>query len=434
MRIDITITRFRPDDMRDLRNLILATIRALLSLETEAHLLKDDSDDDTIKINVHPPESSTDGIQNPFSEKYSPPDDSSHKATRSLATPAKEILDSIRDGLSRSDAAIMELSGYRKHLGPPSDISSDVGPLQIRLKLALAAFDAAEATVLNSGDLSLSSMQDPEVLQSFVFARRVRETAAIVQSLLDKVDQMQRLSDWPRPYLPSYPLRKALHRTNKQVRHDRGGITAGSYQNTFAEIAKLLDKITSRDHKPSARTRPSTPEPDAEMEGGIPTMDTGKDKELGGSSRDALAYKIWRVLHRLQGFESRYAFKVCLVTSLLSVPSYLDNTGWWDRYEVWWAVSMSWIMIHPRVGGNVQDLVVRCFCAIFGAVWSGAAYAAGRGNPYVLAVFAALYLIPMLYRFIQSSHPVSIGFHILRILFRGIVVDVLTPTMCSDLA
>ena len=42
-----------------------------------------------------------------------------------------------------------------------------------------------------------------------------------------------------------------------------------------------------------------------------------------------------------------------------------------------------------------------------GAIWGGFAYAAGNGNPYVMAIFAAIFMIPMLYRFTQSTHPRS---------------------------
>jgi hypothetical protein len=67
------------------------------------------------------------------------------------------------------------------------------------------------------------------------------------------------------------------------------------------------------------------------------------------SKRGNLGYKIWRILHRLQGFESKYAFKVVLLTALLSIPGYLTNTRkWWNEYDAWWAVSMAWIMSHPR--------------------------------------------------------------------------------------
>lgn len=344
-------------------------------------------------------------------------EDASRKVMQVLARPTKDILACMREGLKRSDAALMDLSGYRKHIGPSPEVSADISPIQIRLRASLAAFDAVESTLLNSGELPSSSIDDSDVVQLFIFARHVREAAASIQNLLNKVESMQHISDWPRVYFPSYPFRKTIYRTNRQVRHDRGGITAGSYHVTFSEIAKLLEKIKSREHKTRSSTRPNTPnlneelhidkegQPEKEVERSHPTMDAETD---GGaeSTKAGTGYKIWRFLNRLQGFESRYAFKVCLVTSLLSVPSYLDGRDWWDRYEVWWVVAISWIMIHPRVGGNLQDLVVRSFSALLGAVWAGAAHAAGNGNPYVLAVFAAIFMIPMLYRYTQSSHPV----------------------------
>jgi len=59
-----------------------------------------------------------------------------------------------------------------------------------------------------------------------------------------------------------------------------------------------------------------------------------------------------------------------------------------------------------RVGGNFQDLTTRSAIAGLGAVWGGLAFAAGNGNPWVMAAFAAIYMLPMMYRFTQSSHPV----------------------------
>ena len=51
--------------------------------------------------------------------------------------------------------------------------------------------------------------------------------------------------------------------------------------------------------------------------------------------------------------------------------------------------------------------MTRAFCGVLGALWGGLSYAAGNGNPYVMAVFAAVYMIPMIYRFTQSTHPRS---------------------------
>lgn len=389
-------------------------------METETFMFNEEDCKDAVAITINPSVSplSEDNAKTPLFTSPIEVEDASRKVIQVLAKPTRDILTCMREALKRSDAALMGLSGYRAHLGPPLDVSSDIGPIQIRLRSTLAAFDAVESTLLNSGELPTSSINDSDVVQLFIFARHVREAAAAVQNLLNKVESMQHISDWPRLYFPSYPFWKTLHRTNAQVRHDRGGITAGSYHATFAEIAKLLEKIKSREHKTRSSTRPNTPElgedfgidkegqPQKEVEQSHPTMDAETDGEAK-STRASTGYKTWRFLHRLQGFESRYAFKVCLVTSLLSVPSYLDGRDWWDQYEVWWVVAVSWIMIHPRVGGNLQDLVVRSFAALLGAIWAGAAHAAGNGNPYVLAVFATIFMLPMLYRYTQSSHPVS---------------------------
>lgn len=59
------------------------------------------------------------------------------------------------------------------------------------------------------------------------------------------------------------------------------------------------------------------------------------------------------------------------------------------------------------MGGNFQDLITRVSCGILGAVWGGLAYYARDGDPYVMAVFALIYMLPMLHRFTQSSHPRS---------------------------
>lgn len=110
----------------------------------------------------------------------------------------------------------------------------------------------------------------------------------------------------------------------------------------------------------------------------------------------------------MQGFESRFAFKVVLVTTLLSVPAWLEQSrGWWNTYESWWTVVTVWLMTHPRVSGTFQDLAARLICVALGAVLGGLAYAAGSGNPYVMAVFAAMFMIPMMHRYTQSTHPRS---------------------------
>lgn len=135
---------------------------------------------------------------------------------------------------------------------------------------------------------------------------------------------------------------------------------------------------------------------------------SAEDPTSSTPTQQKLRYRIWKVLYRLQGFETKFALKAVLVTSLLAIPAWLPQSReWWNMHESWWAVVFAWTMLHPRVGGNIQDLLTRTFCAILGATWGGFAYAANNGNPYVMAVFAAVYMLPMIYRYTQSAHPRS---------------------------
>ncbi|KAH0526590.1 hypothetical protein TsFJ059_009891 [Trichoderma semiorbis] len=413
MRSSLTITRFKPDDVRDLRNIMQAVIRALLAMETESALFSE-TDDGNVPIVVEATQmssssSSSNDLNNMTTEKTSgvlKEADVTRTVIRKLAKPTKEILACMNLGLQASQAALMDLSGYRQYLGPPMAVSSDIAPVQIRMRTAKAIFDAVESELLESGQLPSSSMNDSAIVQLFIFARHLRETATTIESLMGKVYNMQQCSNWPRPHLPSYPLHKTVHCVNPQVTHDRGGATAGSYHVTFLQIAHALESIKCREYKPLEKYEDDISETELHAELTHLT-DPGAPPDLG-TKKNSLSYKIWQVLHLLQGYESRYAFKTVVVTSLLAIPSYLSwDKVWWDEYEAWWAVTMSWLLIHARVGGNVQDLIARAVLAILGAVWAGISHAAGDGNPYVVAVFAAIFMIPMLYRFTLSSHPRS---------------------------
>lgn len=396
MAIDSTISRFRPEDVLELRNLMQAVLRALLSMDTETalfakpeHNKTDDSEENQQECNI--------GQNRPAEDLIG-----------TLAPPTMCLVVCMRESIARCDAALMDISGYRKSIGPSTDTSSDTSASKVRLVQALADFDKVESSLLQSGSLPDSAVHDSETVQLFVFARHVREAAATVQRLLCHVGEMQTVPSWPRVRLPSYPLSKAVYRTNAQIRHDRGGVVAGSYEVTFGDIARLLDKIKSRVHNPNERVdddgRSSHLKPETSSATGPRTVNADGKPQTKIQAR----YRVWRGLYRLQGYESKYALKACLVVSLLAVPSYIDQSKWWwDRYEAWWAVAMSWVVMHPRVGGNLQDLLNRSCLAVLGAVWAGAGYAAGGGNPYVMAVFAALYMVPMLYRYTLSAHPRS---------------------------
>lgn len=108
----------------------------------------------------------------------------------------------------------------------------------------------------------------------------------------------------------------------------------------------MIQKIKSRDFTPLPRKG------EEQLEGHETNHATMTATEIEDESitRTARAgHSIWTVMHRLQGFETRFGLKTALVTSLLAIPAWLtQSNGWWDDYEIWWAVVIAWLLTGPR--------------------------------------------------------------------------------------
>ncbi|RFU35333.1 hypothetical protein B7463_g964, partial [Scytalidium lignicola] len=434
--LDISVTRFRPKDVLALRNLMQGVVRSLLSLKMETELFdfetsrsphessSESSSPAVSGVTLDSSQAGNKAVIDVDTPNLEPPifrTDTEERAVKlvsnKLAKPTLDLLSDIRSSLSRCDTVLMDMSGYRKYLGPPLEVSDDILGALVKLRRAMVHYDKQEAGLLDDPALPSSYSDHAEVVELFLFVRPVRQAATTVEALIMKVMEMQqRRSGW-RLYLPSYSIQKALSRTNAQVRHDRGGLTAGFYFKSQQRLAEVMKGMTNV-YRP-LRPKPNADHKDSESDSaatGLETVETlgayEEEKNTSihpnASSTTKLRYKIWLVLHRLQGFETRFALKVAFATTLLSIPAWLEQSrGWWNQNESWWAVVFVWLMMHPRVGGNIQDLVTRALCGILGALWGGLAYRAGNGNPYVMAVFAAIYMIPMMYRYTQSTHPRS---------------------------
>ncbi|KAI9737301.1 MAG: hypothetical protein M1818_005834 [Claussenomyces sp. TS43310] len=404
LALDISVTRFLPSDIIILRNRMQAVIRALLSLRTDTSLFTDfeyynetgrlGKGDETV-IDIE-------GVAKPNLEKTMIEDHAIRLVTQKLAEPTLELLACMKNALSTCDAVLLSMSGYRKFLGPPDEVSSDVLGSITSIRKAIIKFDNEDDTLTENNLLPATFSDHPRVVEMFLFVNPIRQAATSVEALLVKVMEMQQKKRGWRIFLPSYPLSKSLQRTNAQVRHDRGGVTAGFFFRSQNQLRRLLHEMQSSTYRPLPRHMDDKDDHSPIDQDDDFTMDED------GAEKRTLRYKAWVLLHELQGFETRFALKVAIVVSMLAVPAWLDQSkGWYVEYESWWAVATVWMMMHPRVGGNVQDLVTRSLTCILGAAWGGFAYAAGNGNPYVMAVFAAIYMIPMMYRFTQSSHPRS---------------------------
>ncbi|KAG9231724.1 hypothetical protein BJ875DRAFT_468715 [Amylocarpus encephaloides] len=410
LTLDISITRFPPSDVLTLRNLMQAVIRCLLSLgmETAPFDKPEEKEEDTgpkeVVIDV---DGST---KRPPLTRTNTAKKAVNLVTSKLADPTASLLSSMRNSLERCDAVLMDMSGYRKYLGPPPETSTDITGVIAKIRKSMIKYDEAEDSLMDNPTLPPTYSNHPEVIELFLFVHPIRQAAKAVENLLLQVMVMQQQRRGWRVYLPSYSFVKGLQRTNAQVRHDRGGLTVGFFFQSQASLGRVM-KGMANVYKPLRPYQQDPDTTDAPGPFGMKRTETiGRYEEENDQNlkEKPFRYQLWMVLHRLQGFETRFALKVIIMTSLLAIPGWLPQSrGWWNQNESFWAVGMVWIMAHPRVGGNFQDLLTRAFCGVLGAIWGAFAYAAREGNPYVMAVFAAIYMIPMLYRFTLSKHPRS---------------------------
>lgn len=371
LAIDFSMTLFDPKDVNILRNLLQAVVRSELALRPkpavfDLHDVADGRVPPTVpsgtqdleagaELEPQPMDDELAGIlrRPTLSGESTAKQQAIHLVSHNLEDPTSHLVHRMKHALRACHAILMERSGYRKYLGPGEDVDSDLLGALVKLRKAMHGFDAAEDALLEGEEMAVTFVQ--EVVEVFAYCRPIRQAARTIEAVLVKVMEMeQRKPSWPRIYPPSYPWRKALNRTNPQVRHDRGGVTAGSYYRSFDDISQLIDKIKSSAHRPGPDGAPQEPEmfnsrtmtSDAER---VRSRVESVPEDGPPLKKSTFRHGIWRLLHRLQGFEMRFALKNVIVMVLLSMPAWLSRSReWWNGYSAWWAVVMAWMMMHPR--------------------------------------------------------------------------------------
>ncbi|KAI9800091.1 MAG: hypothetical protein M1825_004273 [Sarcosagium campestre] len=427
--IDIAVCRFRPDDVRDLRNHLQRVIRAVLAIKGDGGLLGQGTL--VSRISDESKESSTvrsrRGRHNTGPGHQRNPDEIMNLVGSSLAVPTRELLDMCIETIASCQAVLMDIAGYRRYLGPSPKVSSDMSMALERLQRSMSAFDGADSALIHHPLLSSSFHTHPEVVEIFLFVHASRQAADAVKALAIRVRLLQEKRQGWRFSLPSYPFPKALDRTNAQVRHDRGGLTAAVFFKSKSELEKTMRELQSSIYNPAPKESGLT-FGQSFLHDKIKSRDSDAKEvvECEGRGQEKLRYRIWTALHRFQGFEARFALKITILVLALSVPAWVEQSrGWWNADEIWWVVVTVWLMMHPRVssisssfsslrtngrgqvGGNLQDLFTRAFCVVLGATFGGLAYVAGNGNAFVIGTFALFFMMAMLYRYTQSAHPRS---------------------------
>ncbi|KAK6495322.1 hypothetical protein TWF481_003346 [Arthrobotrys musiformis] len=383
-RSEITISKISPEDMTELRNNLQAVIRDFLRLECIAPVFEPPKEEEEppkgkpiqeTKIHIE----IDSGDESEDDEKVE-----IDRIRAALSGPSREMINLMKEALEACDTLLMQILHQTSFLPPERKKNKyDCEALTDRLLAARDKLEEAHIVWANVHPADASYT----IIQIFLFTSTLLQASDQVIKLVKSTGSIvkkRRGARWSF-YLPNYPLEKLVYRSNPQVRHDRGGTTTAFYFRTMKDIAILMSKIAGK--------------------AWVPNSDLA---EKPAPQKKTLRFRIWEVLHEMQGFEARFALKNTITICLLAIPAWLSGPQtWWDEWEGWWCLVAAWHLMQPRVGGNLNDLAARLVTVVLGAIWGALSFFAGDGNPYVMAVFALIFAIPLLYRYMLSSHPRS---------------------------
>lgn len=324
--IDLAVSRFEPEDVRALRNLIQGVLRAIMAIRPNTKLF--DIAHNPSCNHVPGGESitnanSSDG--NHLDVKRVPSSaEAMHLITTVLTGPTSALIKWMNEAVSGADALLLKISGHSEYTSRNKLTLTDPEVLLKQLRAKMTEFDEADISLIEHPNLPSTYSNHPEVVELFLFVHPVRQAADRIEAFLVKVMEIHRKARGLRVLLPSYPLRKLLFRTNAQVRHDRGGLTAGAYFRTKGQLERIMRASQSTAYIPMSghQLTENLDDSDRPHDGKYEDQhQPSSEIDQSQSENSAVRRRIWMLLHRLQGFESRFAFKVALVTALLSIPA-----------------------------------------------------------------------------------------------------------------
>uniref|UniRef100_A0A060T7H2 ARAD1C21824p n=1 Tax=Blastobotrys adeninivorans TaxID=409370 RepID=A0A060T7H2_BLAAD len=314
-------------------------------------------------------------------------DKSSVSKLRAILSPVSDLLEQMTQTLD----ACREASVYLKtgklttalEDASASSVKQMVQQSEEQLHRAMIEMEKAYDSVALEDDNALDTQDNHEALSMMLYVFYIVEAAKLLERVCQEYCKIVQKRTWRLSY-PIYPLSRALERTTARITHDRGGESAQYYIQAKEDVEKAFEQIYK--HKPS-------PHPDRNR----------KVEDPRG-----FRYGLWKFLHGMQKYEARFTLKATITITIVSIPAYLDPTySWYDRYDVWFSMIVTYLSMHPRVGGNVRDLITRSVFSIMGSLWGAIAYRTRYGDAYVRGLFCALFMIPCMYRYLFTRHPRS---------------------------
>lgn len=350
MRLEVTVFSLKSTEVEEIRNLLQALIRDLMGLDPKLSAALSDTDSGS-----EADESSAHESDNESDDDYvSTTKIAIGLVKKHMSRPAQDLKDRMGDLLCTCDVELMKLANHPEFVEDRLSITASIEACTANLQMAMEAFDSAEQALFAEPQFPSPlppehelEVRHSEIVELFLYLHPLRRSSEACMRLSTKVSEFK---DRPnagkrRIQLPNYKDKRALLRANRQVRHDRGGISAGRYFHMKRELKERVEGNAARRYVPTTVQMPVTTDK---------KTDEQKTEEIvlrTTADPGSVRFKLWSITHRLQQFESRFAIKVMVTICLLGIPAWLDDSnGWWNENEIWWVAIVAWLMLHPRVG------------------------------------------------------------------------------------
>ncbi|KAG1470593.1 hypothetical protein G6F56_002589 [Rhizopus delemar] len=116
-------------------------------------------------------------------------------------------------------------------------------------------------------------------------------------------------------------------------------------------------------------------------------------------------YSIWKSLRFFSKYEFKFALKMAVAVTVLSVPAFVPSSvDWYYSTRGQWAPMTVIAIMNPTSGGTLVASFWRIVGTVVGAMVGWAALQAGGGSPYLLGIFAALLALPSFYIHLGSTY------------------------------
>ncbi|CCH41840.1 putative membrane protein [Wickerhamomyces ciferrii] len=303
----------------------------------------------------------------------------------------------------------------------PNDLTKEQALSELQdsaalLKKRVWQLDAAYRKFSKSDNFCRDLLSEVSVIDMFLFLRYSRQSATMLISFSDIIENScKNVKGW-RIYGYNYPWRRSLRRLPKQCLRDQGADSIFYYFETKLDVDDAFERIynlnTSRLKNEAGQYQSSESHPLASNE------EDEKTRTIRAidhndfnyhSTSNPLRYKLWKLSRRVADTETKYAFKVAFMITFLSLPGWLfESYEWYFEYNCFWAPLLAYFFLSPRNSGNWENLATRTISWFIGCFWGWAANQSHHfKNPIVIGAFSALICIPFSFGVLVKPHPRS---------------------------